>query len=421
MRLSRAIVAVFVVCFGPFAIGHANETLVTADGPVAKDADAKNKDDQSSRAKNSGAWSAGIETVNVGMPGTLNSASANVNTASTKSGSRGEFLAVPIPRVDPALGTGLIGAAAYIFKLDPNDTESPASIIGAAGMWMDSGTWALGLAGKFYFNEDSTRLTTALAHAVLKYDLVTTSDTDSSELRLPLSQKADGGIIHAQFRVANHLYVGVRAQSGTLLTTLQATEAADLPESIEDDLGHEFRLNSLGPTFAYDTRDNTYYPRSGISLDAGVDSYFGSIDSDVSYNYYSLNYRQYLPLRGRDVLAWQAYVCATSGDPPFFLQCQVGPNSILRGYSFGEHRGNAMAATQVEYRWQPLERWIFVGFAGVAQAKEDFGDFDADGNLFAGGAGVRFVVEPINGVTLRVDYAVGKGEGALYVSVGEAF
>jgi hypothetical protein len=31
------------------------------------------------------------------------------------------------------------------------------------------------------------------------------------------------------------------------------------------------------------------------------------------------------------------------------------------------------------------------------------------------------IVEPKNGVTLRVDYGVGKDEGALYVSVGEAF
>jgi hypothetical protein len=34
---------------------------------------------------------------------------------------------------------------------------------------------------------------------------------------------------------------------------------------------------------------------------------------------------------------------------------------------------------------------------------------------------VRFIVEPKNSVTLRFDYGIGKDEGAIYVSVGEAF
>jgi len=43
------------------------------------------------------------------------------------------------------------------------------------------------------------------------------------------------------------------------------------------------------------------------------------------------------------------------------------------------------------------------------------------GNLYAGGIGLRFVVEPKNGLMLRLDYGVGKDVDAIYVSVGEAF
>ena len=56
-----------------------------------------------------------------------------------------------------------------------------------------------------------------------------------------------------------------------------------------------------------------------------------------------------------------------------------------------------------------------------AQVGSGFGHFTAAENLYAGGVGVRFVVEPKNGVTVRVDYGVGKDQGALYVGVGEAF
>ena len=126
-------------------------------------------------------------------------------------------------------------------------------------------------------------------------------------------------------------------------------------------------------------------------------------------------------MRGRDVLAWQAYLCATAKDPPFFMQCQVGQLSLLRGYAYGQHRGDAMAAAQAEYRWQVHPRWILAAFAGIAQAAPKFGDFSLDETLYSGGVGVRYVVEPKNGVTLRVDYAQGKDEGTLYVGVGEAF
>lgn len=370
-----------------------------------------------------GSWAAGLEAVSVGLPSSMVASDANTDPppdeAPVERQKRGEFFAVPIPRVDPALGNGLVGAAAYIFKLNKEDEKSPPSLIGAGAMWMDSGSWGGGLGGKLYFNEDRFRLMSGLVYADLRYDLTATTMT-GEEATLPLAQEAYGGLAHAQFAVARHSYLGVRMQLGKLSTAAEI----DLPpslSSIQDDLGVVFQVNSLGPTFAFDTRDNSYYPRSGIAFDANADVYFSGIGSEVSFTSYTLNYRQYMKVRERDVFAWQAYGCAAGGDPPFFLQCQVGPMSILRGYSFGKYRGDAMAAAQAEYRWQVRPRWIVAAFGGVAQAAERFGDLNVDDNLYAGGVGVRFVVEPKNGVTLRVDYGVGKDEGAWYVSVGEAF
>jgi hemolysin activation/secretion protein len=100
---------------------------------------------------------------------------------------------------------------------------------------------------------------------------------------------------------------------------------------------------------------------------------------------------------------------------------QVGPQSLLRGYSFGKHWGDAMAAIQAEYRWQVYPRWIAAAFAGAVQVSDGFGQFLTSDTLYSKGAGLRFVVEPKDGATLRVDYGVGKGDSALYVSVGEAF
>lgn len=368
-----------------------------------------------------GAFAAGMEALSVGMPDSLNSSNAAIEPATSDPGKGGEFLAVPIPRVDPALGSGLVGTAAYIFKLDPEDKQSPPSVIGAAAMLMDSGSWGGGFGGKLYLREDRFRVMAGAVYADLRYNLVAASDGDGNQLTLPLSQEAYGGLAHAQIRVAPNTYVGARVQLGQLGTSLRGESVPELPESVIDSIGTDFQVNSLGPSLAYDTRNSSYYPRDGIAIDAGIDIYFGAIGSEISFRHYDLNYRQYLPVRERDVLAWQAYICAADGNPPFFLQCQVGPNSLLRGYSFGEYRGDAMAAAQAEYRWAVHPRWIIAAFAGVAQVAPRFGDFNFDQNLYSGGVGLRFVVEPKNRVTLRVDYAVGEDEDAVYVSVGEAF
>jgi hypothetical protein len=366
-------------------------------------------------------WAAGMQAASVGVPPSV-APSGSVEAQSTvRVDAGGAFFAVPIPRSDPTFGAGLVGVAAYIFKLDPKDTETPASTLGAGAFWMDSRSWGGGVGAKLNMKHDGFRLLAGLAYADLRYNLIVRPDATGEEVAIPLSQAVYGGVAHAQFRVANDLYVGARAGVGKITTSLTGENLPEVPPALKDEVDGAFQLNSLGPSFALDTRDNPYYPRAGIALDMSVDIYFGAAGSDISYNHYEANYRQYASVRGRDVLAWQAYLCAAGGSPPFFLECQVGPNSLLRGYSFGRYRGDAMGAVQAEYRWQPLGRWIVAAFGGVTQVGSSFREFNSDGNLWAGGLGARYVVEPKNGVTLRVDYAWGKGETGLYVSVGEAF
>lgn len=367
-----------------------------------------------------GPWSAGLQAAAFGTPETVTPPTAG-SSDTPGGGSGGEFFVVPIPKLDPALGAGLIAAGAYIFQLDPDDTESPPSIAGAAAFWMDGGSWGGGVGAKLYMKQDRYRLLGGFVYTELDYDLFVTPEGSTSERTIPLNQVLSGGFAHAQFRVAKGFYVGVRALAGTIETRPEEERLPPLPEEIEAEIDGVVRVNGLGLSLALDTRDSTYYPRRGISFDFTSDVYFSALGSDVSYDRHELDYRQYAPLRERDVLAWQGYVCTAGDEAPFFLQCQVGPKSLLRGYSFGRYWGPTMAAAQAEYRWQVGRRWILAAFGGVTQVAESFGGFTRDGNLWAGGAGVRFVVEPKNGVTLRADYGWGEGESALYISVGEAF
>ena len=79
-----------------------------------------------------------------------------------------------------------------------------------------------------------------------------------------------------------------------------------------------------------------------------------------------------------------------------------------------------MYAAQAEYRWQPLDRWIFTGFAGVGEVAPSYSDF-FDNFLPAAGAGARFVLSPKHRLNFSVDVAVGKHGAEFYVGVGESF
>ena len=222
----------------------------------------KTTEDES--APNTGAWSTGMEAMSVGLPAAASSSTSSVNApaaGAAEKAKRGQFLAVPIPRVDPALGNGLIGVAAYIFKLDRADMVSPPSVVGAFAMWMDGGSVGGGLGGKLYLKEDRFRVTGGGVYADLRYDLGGTSALTGNAFNVPISQVAHGGLASAQFRIAPGSYLGLSMKAGKLSTELRTDSPPNLPTSIEDEIGRVLQVNSLGPTYAYDTRDSAYYPR----------------------------------------------------------------------------------------------------------------------------------------------------------------
>jgi hypothetical protein len=60
----------------------------------------------------------------------------------------------------------------------------------------------------------------------------------------------------------------------------------------------------------------------------------------------------------------------------------------------------------------------FFGIAQVAPSFDDLGDADV---LPGGGAGLRFQLTDKYPMHMRADYAWGKKESILYISIGEAF
>lgn len=330
------------------------------------------------------------------------------------------FIAVPLPNSNPTLGTGLGAAGILFFHPSKTDTVSPSSTVGAGGIYFDTKSWAIVVGGKLILNEDRWRIMAAFAGADLRYDLYGEgAETASSGQAVGIRQEISGGMAQVQRKVFGRVYLGARYLMSKVRTSF-TTSGATLPPGVaESEL--DLRVGALGPVVSLDSRDSQFFPLRGWAVDLRADYFAGSLGSEASFQKYEANVRAYFPVRGEDALATQLYVCGAGDNAPFFLQCLYGSGGVLRGYPIGKYYDLTMFGAQVEYRWHVFSRWIVAGFAGVGGVAPSFGGYNSRDLLPAAGVGVRWVAEPKEKATLRLDYAWGKDRGAFYLSIGEAF
>ncbi len=343
----------------------------------------------------------------------------SAGNAEKKSG-KPSFVAVPLPNSNPTLGTGLGAAGLLFFRPSKADTVSPSSTVALGGIYFDTRSWAVVAGGKLNLKEDRWRITAAFAGADLRYDLYAKGEeAASSEPPVGVRQTLSGGMAQVQLRLFGRIYGGVRYVLSDVTTELTSSSSTLPPGVAESDLA--MRVGALGPVVALDSRDNQFFPLRGWAVDLRADFYAGSLGSEASFQKYEANIRAYFPVRDMDSLATQLYACGTGDQAPYFLQCLYGSAGVLRGYPVGKYYDQTMWGAQIEYRWHVLSRWIATGFAGVGGVAPSFGSYTSEDILPAAGIGVRWIAEPREKATLRLDYAWGKDRGAFYLSIGEAF
>jgi outer membrane protein assembly factor BamA len=171
---------------------------------------------------------------------------------------------------------------------------------------------------------------------------------------------------------------------------------------------------------AWDSRDNLFAPRSGTFAQATVAHSGDVLGADYTFTRYTGDVRAYRRI-GRGVLAGQAYVEATSGAAPFDQLSLVGSGSVMRGYARGRYRDREVAAVQAEYRMPVAGRFGVAAFAGAGTVAPTMAKLPSGSVLPSFGGGVRWLLLPKQGTTVRVDYGVGKGSSGLYIAFNEAF
>jgi outer membrane protein assembly factor BamA len=307
---------------------------------------------------------------------------------------------------------------AYIFPLSGKDKISPPSVVGAAGFVTDNGSRGFAVGAQLYMKQDKFRLTSGFARGNVNYNIY--GDGEAAGLKLPLEQ--NGQAFYAEFlrNIGWNFFAGPRFFAARSLISVRPGGDANFP--IPPDIGVHTALTAIGAELSRDTSPNRFYPTSGTNFAFSADFFAQGLGSKYSFQSYKTTFSKYASLSQSQVLAFNAHLCATGGEPPFYGNCIFGTDNELRGYVAGQYFTRYALATQVEYRLVLPKRFGLVAFGGVGEVIPGEGQvFGQQKFLPSGGGGLRFQLSKKYHVNLRADIAQGRDGHTFGLGIGEAF
>jgi hypothetical protein len=175
-----------------------------------------------------------------------------------------------------------------------------------------------------------------------------------------------------------------------------------------------------GPSFTWDTRDNTFWTRSGTLAQLWYVVAPTGLGHHARFGRGVLEVRHFFSLPAGRALGVDAYAEEADGTPPFTLLPKLGSTRFMRGIREGRYRDRVEWALQTELRTPVWRRISATAFAAIGDVAPRWSAFTLASPKVTGGAGLRYRLTD-EGANLRVDVAAGRFGLQLYVLVLEAF
>lgn len=329
---------------------------------------------------------------------------------------QGRWVPVPIPVSNPTVGTGLQGVLMYLHPARKEDTQSPNSTSGLAGMYTDSKSWAAALFHDGYWADDTYRFRGILGYGEFNLKFYGIGDSPVFGNN-PLDYEFSGWAFMPKFQrripKTDHWFGGVHylfIEADVLINTSKVS-------SILPDVGRNVRTAGLGLLASYDSRDDNYYPSQGISFESKWGNYSENWGGDFEYDKLNTFFNYYHPIKDKSVLALRANLQNSDGRVPFFDL----PYLDMRGFSRDRYRDKHTFSLHAEGRHKFKPRWGAVAFIEVGWFGNSIEDMSTNPTIFSYGGGVRWQVTKDKKLNLGVDVAFSTDDNSIYIQVGEKF
>ncbi len=321
----------------------------------------------------------------------------------------------PVPAVisNPTLGTGLALALMYIHPQKEGDTSGRSNISGVAGMYTSTDSWMGALFHNGSYFNDRLRPSGALAYGEfnLKYYGI---GNDSPIRDTPINYKAETTAFMPKVLFAlpfRDWFVG------PAFTFLKIDNTFDLSPIVPGlpEARIPTQTAGLGLVTSHDSRDNNMWPFKGNWFELTLLDYGEYLGGDFDYEKIQAKFVHYIPIAGQFTLAYRLDGEVIGGDAPFYDLAYLN----LRGFPRGLYSDKASATAQVQCNWQFQKRWIALAFGGGGRIADDVSDLGGEPTRWAGGMGVRYMLNEKQRLSLGVDVTYGNDDIGIYVQMGD--
>ena len=334
---------------------------------------------------------------------------------------------IPIPVVitEPAIGEGLGLALGYFHpdressyvpkRVESTDVvrdvsiarDAPPTITGVVAAATTNGTWAVGGGHIDSFRNDTIRFLGYGGYANVVSELYLFGQPFEFELTGMLLES------EVKFRInESNWFLGASVEFYDANTVFRI----DLPDEKPpiDFLADDFRDVGLALKVMRETRDDTIFPSDGQLLDITLSRNDDAFGGDYEYTTLKAKFHSFHPFADRWVLGWRVDYSIVDGAPPFYAV----PWITLRGIPALRYQGDEVLVGEVEGRYQFNDRWAAVAFGGRGYTSSDFFGIEDGDDIYAFGAGGRFLLLQEHNAWVGIDIARGPEDTYYYIQVG---
>lgn len=346
-------------------------------------------------------------------------ASGNSSADTLKEKPEGNFLIFPFFLKSPETNWGFGGASAYFFRPDKKVEDIRTSDFNLVALYTLRNQLVIVLGSTVYFSKEKTilRYESSYSYYPDRCWGIGNQSLPSAEEKYSIKQF----YFNPQFlrKFFRHWYAGFTYEIQHIGKFIYQPNGVFDKEHIIGRFGGN--TSGIGFLLTWDTRNNAYSSSKGFFIEMSSKVFDKKIGSDFNFYKLALDFRNFISLPGKQVLAMQLIINENSGDIPIRHLGMLGGSEIMRGYYKGRYMDNDLIALQAELRQHLFGRIGITGFASTGEVASHTSYFKLDALHYAYGGGLRLMVSKTEKLNLRIDFGVGKNSTGLYVILKEAF
>jgi hypothetical protein len=286
------------------------------------------------------------------------------------------------------------------------------------GMYSANRSWAGALYHQNSIAEDRLRLKGIALYASINLSYYPEENqqgsqaVDDSTDGLDFNIEGFGFLPKAEIRLfGSPFFVGLEY----LFFSNEVAFDSDAPDL--SDLAAETRVAGVGTSLRFEDLDNSFTPNRGLRATTTYrhfDTFFGGTER---YGLLAFDAAGYI-----NPLDWLVLGLRLDGqwvfdNPPFYAL----PFVSLRGAPALRYQGERVLVVETEERIDFTRRWSLVVFGGYGRPSFFFEESSFHRDVFAGGAGFRYLLARLTGLRAGLDIARGPEDWAYYITIGSAW